>query len=728
MDKQAEQAGFSWPVLALALAAAGSGLVVLFRSYRLWQETSSLLRLDHLTTLMVITLVSAAGCCLLHFRRRTEAQLRRLAESEATLEQIRAELQSTREELSERKAEIVAINHSLREMEETLRWNQEFLTQILNAIADPIFVRDEQRRWLLLNDAFCLLVGRTREELSDSSDDEFLPGAEAAFSRESDQQVFATGQSNEYEETITDLQGRVRTVITRKTLFTDPSGQKVLVGIVRDITARKQAEDALRHSENRLRTIVSSLDEQVMETDAGGSVLNVWAGDHQFMARAGLGDARVNESESEQAHLSSAIRTVLESGQSASVEFRGSSRRWFHSRITPIPAADGSFQTVCVMSSDITERREAEEILQRRLAAFLEIASAVSEGDLTRRAAEDDDVLGLAVKAVNLMLNNFSAMLAEVRQIGLSVSTSATQILTASERIAGGSQRQADEITNISNAVEKMAASMKQVSKNAEASADAVRGAMQLAVRGDRSMHQTTAAMSRIESAVQLTSEKMRVLGARSSEISEIINLINEIAAQTNLLALNAAIEAAHAGQAGTGFSVVADEIRKLAERSSRATRDVGTLIKSIQKEISEAVSAMEKGSGEVQIGAQVSQEAGLALQEISTAVRHSVELMEEISTASEEQASITNNLARNMQVISGITIESSAVAHDTTQTLQGMVTLCEQLNGAISQFRVGDEAPFNFSVAGATGAGRQLRPRVAQRIRKQDSSEEGAR
>lgn len=355
--------------------------------------------------------------------------------------------------------------------------------------------------------------------------------------------------------------------------------------------------------------------------------------------------------------------------------------------------------------------READEATQGSLAEFLSIVSAVSEGNLTSRGTEGEDTLGRLVQAVNRMLDNFGVMLTEVKQIGLSVSSSATEILAAAEQIAVGSQRQADEVTNTSSAVEEMAASMTQVSRNAEASAEAARRALDMAEHGDKSVRDTSEAMTRIDSAVQQTAEKMRLLGVRSSEISEIIDLIDEIAAQTNLLALNAAIEAAHAGEAGLGFSVVADEIRKLAERSARATRDVGNLIKSVQSETAEALTAMEVGMKEVQGGGSLASQASRALHDISEAVRQSSELIEEISAASEEQARVTSNVASAMQTISSITLETSAGAHETAQTIEGMVGLADRLNKAISQFKVKDDYihPFSYdapSPAGGRGNG----------------------
>ena len=359
---------------------------------------------------------------------------------------------------------------------------------------------------------------------------------------------------------------------------------------------------------------------------------------------------------------------------------------------------------------------QTDQAMQQSLSEFLEIVSSVSEGNLTKRGPEGDDALGKLVQAVNKMLDDFGLMLTEVKQIGLSVSSSATEILAAAEQIAVGSQRQADEITNTSSAVEEMAASMTQVSRNAEASADAARRALEMAEHGDKSVRDTSEAMSRIDSAVQQTSEKMRLLGVRSSEISEIIDLIDEIAAQTNLLALNAAIEAAHAGEAGLGFSVVADEIRKLAERSARATRDVGNLIKSIQSETSEALTAMEVGMKEVRGGSYLATQASNALQDISTAVRQSSELIEEISAASEEQARVTSNVATAMQTISSITLETSAGAHQTAQTIEGMVGLADRLNKSISQFKVNEDYvhPFSYDVPGSRGNGSTV-PRYPQ-------------
>lgn len=468
--------------------------------------------------------------------------------------------------------------------------------------------------------------------------------------------------------------------------------------IVEAAKVEREQKEALAISEEKYRDILENIEDGFYEVDLAGNLtffndaVSTILGFPQEEL-PGLPYRKYMDGESATT-VRNSFNTVFRTGKSnRNVAYqilrKDGSKRFVEASVSLIKDRKGGATGFRGILRDTTERRLADENLQQSLKEFLVVASSVSEGDLTMRARESEDTLGRIIQSLNRMLDNFSSMLTEVKHIGLSVSSSATQIQAASEQIATGSQRQADEITNTSSAVEEMAASMNQVSKNAEASAGAARRALDMAETGDRAVRYTSETMKRIASGVQQSAEKMRILGARSSEISEILDLIDEIAAQTNLLALNAAIEAAHAGQAGLGFSVVADEIRKLAERSARATRDVGGLIKTVQSEISEAMTAMEGSSNEVKTGTQVADEASETLRDISTAVRQSSELMEEISAASEEQARITTNLAEAMQTISAITLQTSAGAHETAQTLQGMVDLSEQLNRAISQFRV---------------------------------------
>jgi len=347
---------------------------------------------------------------------------------------------------------------------------------------------------------------------------------------------------------------------------------------------------------------------------------------------------------------------------------------------------------------------EVQGTLQRSISQFLALRHLAAQGDLRLRAKSTNDSFGNVAEALNSMLDNFTQVLERASKAAGDVSTSANEILVASEQMASGATQQDQEITNTSSAVEELTVSMKQVSNNAEASAEAARRALEAAEQGNRSVRDTLEGMQRIRASVQATAKRIKSLGDRSLEISEIINVINDITEQTNLLALNAAIEAARAGEAGRGFAVVADEVRRLAEHSRAATKDIAALIKAIQAETSEAVVVMEEGTKEVEVGARLADQAGKALEAISTVVRQSAELVQEISLASKQQVRGTEGVANAMQIISNITRQTSEGARQTTTTVEHMVKLSEQLNGVLSQFRIGPAEADHAPQAAAAG------------------------
>ncbi len=346
--------------------------------------------------------------------------------------------------------------------------------------------------------------------------------------------------------------------------------------------------------------------------------------------------------------------------------------------------------------------QQAQDSLQRSITDLLNTINQVARGDLTIRGKVTNDALGNVVDSVNFMLDNFTKVLERVRKAAIDVSTSANQILNAADEMTAGATQQDQEITNTSSAVEELTVSMKQVSNNAEASAEAARRALDAAEQGNRAVRDTLDGMQRIRASVQATAKKIKSLGDRSLEISEIINVINDITEQTNLLALNAAIEAARAGEAGRGFAVVADEVRKLAEHSRSATKDIAALIKAIQAETNEAVVVMEDGTREVEDGASLADQAGKALEAISSVVRQSAELVQEISLASKQQVRGTEGVANAMQIISGITRQTTQGARQTASTVGNMVKLSDQLNEALAQFRSQTGKPGDSAVAPA--------------------------
>ena len=338
--------------------------------------------------------------------------------------------------------------------------------------------------------------------------------------------------------------------------------------------------------------------------------------------------------------------------------------------------------------SKAASNQEASDSLQRSITELLTVINQVARGDLTLRGKVTNDALGNVADSINYMLDNFTKVLERVRKAAMEVTACSNNILVAADEMQAGATQQDQEITNTSSAVEELTVSMKQVSNNAEASAEAARRALDAAEQGNRAVRDTLEGMQRIRASVQATAKKIKSLGDRSLEISEIINVINDITEQTNLLALNAAIEAARAGEAGRGFAVVADEVRKLAEHSRSATKDIAALIKAIQAETNEAVVVMEEGTKEVEGGATLADQAGRALDAISSVVRQSAELVQEISLASKQQVRGTEGVAHAMQIISNITRQTSQGTRGTVATVSQLVKLSDQLNEGLAQFR----------------------------------------
>jgi methyl-accepting chemotaxis protein len=339
--------------------------------------------------------------------------------------------------------------------------------------------------------------------------------------------------------------------------------------------------------------------------------------------------------------------------------------------------------------SERDEERRRREDLQRNIQAFLDTVMLIAQGDLSRRGRVTPDVLGNVVDSINVMVEEIAALLADVRHAALRVAANAGDMIGASDQMAGGAQAQAREITTVSRTVETLSRSVREVATSAQQAAEAARSTLEAAQKGDQAVRDSLAGMQRIRGEVQVIAKKIKGLGDRSLEISAIVNLIDELASHTNLLALNAAIEAAGAGEAGLRFGVVADEIRKLAERAAKATKDVATLIRTVQAETQEAVIAMEEGTREVEAGYQVTIRAEEHLREIAGTSTSSAELAQGISRASTQQADGVEGVARAMHAIAQVAIDTEQAVLQTRKTVEDLVKVADELTRSLSRFKL---------------------------------------
>lgn len=334
------------------------------------------------------------------------------------------------------------------------------------------------------------------------------------------------------------------------------------------------------------------------------------------------------------------------------------------------------------------ERRKREE-LQRHITRFLNTVTEIAKGDLTRRGEVTSDVLGSVVDAINLMVAEIATIIADVRQAALRLSSSSGEMIVSAAQMAAGAQGQSREAMSVSSAVEELTLSVRQVAESAEASALAARQALEAAQKGDQAVRNSLEGMQRIRGEVQTIAKKIKSLGDRSLEISEIVNTIEDIASQTNLLALNAAIEAAGAGEAGLRFAVVADEVRKLAERSAKATKDIATLIKNVQAETHEAIVVMEQGTNEVEVGYRVTVQAGESLKDIANISQKSAELAQDISLATQQQVRGAEGVASAVQSIAGVAVQTEQGALQTRKTVDELARLAEELTASLARFKL---------------------------------------
>ena len=340
----------------------------------------------------------------------------------------------------------------------------------------------------------------------------------------------------------------------------------------------------------------------------------------------------------------------------------------------------------------VQSERERDQ-MQNAIMKLLEEVSDVANGDLTIEAEVTTDMTGAIADSFNYMIGELRKVVYKVKSATLEVTRSAEEIRTTTEHLSEGSESQASQLLETSSALGQMAASIQQVADNVNESAAVAEQARANAQTGRQSVQRTISGMNRIREQVQETSKRFKRLGESSQSVGEIVQLIADIADRTSILALNASIQAAMAGESGRGFAVVAQEVERLAERSNQATSEIATLIKTIQTETAEAISAMEESTKEVVAGSQLAQDAGTALGEIESVSDRLAELIQEVSTATTQQASGASSLSRSMSEISQLTQHTAAGTKQTAVSVTHLAGLAKELRTSVESFKVPIEA-----------------------------------
>jgi len=335
----------------------------------------------------------------------------------------------------------------------------------------------------------------------------------------------------------------------------------------------------------------------------------------------------------------------------------------------------------------LAETAATNERNQAAILRLLDEIADLADGDLTAEATVTEDFTGAIADSINYSIDQLRALVETINHTALQVAAAAQETQGTAMHLAEASEHQAQEIAGASAAVNEMAVSIDQVSANASESAAVAERSVAIANKGNEVVQSTIAGMDVIREQIQDTSKRIKRLGESSQEIGDIVSLINDIADQTNILALNAAIQASMAGDAGRGFAVVADEVQRLAERSSAATKQIEALVKTIQTDTNEAVISMEQTTSEVVTGARLTQDAGVALEEIEKVSTSLAALIQNISNAARQQASSAGHISNTMNVIQEITSQTSTGTSTTARSIGELAKLAESMRQSVDGF-----------------------------------------
>lgn len=337
----------------------------------------------------------------------------------------------------------------------------------------------------------------------------------------------------------------------------------------------------------------------------------------------------------------------------------------------------------------VAAARRVNEANQAAILRLMNELQNLAEGDLTQQATVTEDITGAIADSVNYTVEELRTLVAQVQTATVQVSKTTAVVESTSTELLASSDEQLHEIRETGQSILDVAKRINAVSSQAQQSAQVATQSLAAADKGLNAVQNAIGGMNTIREQIQDTSKRIKRLVESSQEIGEITDLITGITEQTNVLALNAAIQAASAGEAGRGFSVVAEEVQRLAERSANATRQIAVLVKTIQEDMQDAMAAMERSTQGVVEGARLSDQTGTAFSEINTVAKRLANLIQQISLQAENEANVANSVADNIQHIFAVTEQTADGTRSTAQQVRELARVANQLERSVARFKI---------------------------------------
>ncbi len=349
---------------------------------------------------------------------------------------------------------------------------------------------------------------------------------------------------------------------------------------------------------------------------------------------------------------------------------------------------------------DITAANRLKERLQKGTENLLVEMNKFASGDLTVKIDDsENDAIGKLFKGFNEAVVKIQELITDITAVAVATANASNEISSSSGQMAAGAQEQSVQTTEVASAVEEMTRTILETTKNTSIAAKKSKEAGEIATTGGKVVEETVAGINRIAMVVSQSAKIIIELGNSSDQIGKIIQVIDDIADQTNLLALNAAIEAARAGEQGRGFAVVADEVRKLAERTTKATKEIADMIKKIQKDTGSAVESIEMGTKEVEKGKELANKAGDSLKSIIKGTNEVVDVVTQVAAASEEQSATSEQISKSIEGINSVTQESAIGVEQIARATVDLNRLTENLQTLISRFKLNTNSNENSNL-----------------------------